>query len=968
MFNKNVIYSISLAVLLGVAGRIQAQSFSIDPTQDGHVCNDPQYGPSQAYNSNGIHIRNASPRRRVGYFMYDLSTIRRPGRVFTNVSLSILGYDPGDIVVYGVKEDLDNAFSALQFNALTWNTVPAGVPNNPAPAVDSSVQLDLADLVGPLSRFRAPARGTRVSTDPNQALADFLSSDTDGIVVLVFAPAAEGANGIIRSIEYADGAARLQGDVGGVPTGAGEPVPADKATEAPHDVALGWISGAYAASHNVYFGTTFEDVNAASTTNPLGVLLSQGQGTNTYDPVGLIEYSKTYYWRVDEVNAPPDSTLFKGEVWSFTVEPFAYPITTPITASASSSNSILTAPAKTIDGSGLTNDQHSTSGTDMWLSNAAGPKPPWIQYEFDRVYKLYQMWVWNSNQLLEPDLGLGAKEVTIEVSTDGTSWTALTGVSEFAQATATTDYVHNTTVDLGGALAKYVKLTIQSNWGGVKSSGLSEVRFFYLPAKAFGPTPASTATDVALDGVLNWRPGREVARHEVYFSTDPNALSKIGTVTEHRYPLGSLGVEYDKTYYWKVNEVNEAANPTTWEGDTWSFTTVGYAVVDDFESYNDLCSKIFYAWVDKNGYNAPAECGGAGAPGNGSGATVGNDSAPYAERTIVHSGSQSMPMPFDNRMNPYYSETQREWTTPQAWNTGGANTLRVYFQGIAPAFLETSPGNIVMSGTGTDIFGTSDQGRFAYKSLTGDGSIVARVDSLANTNAWAKAGVMIRETLNAGSSWAYIVYGGTNGVHFQARLTTDVSATSDTSLASLPTSQTGARAPVWVKVERKGNQFNGYYATDAAGSAWTPMAWNPQTITMTSTVYIGLAVTSHAANVACGARFSSVSTQGNVTGSWELADLLVTQPTSGNSPETFYVAVKDSAGKMKVVSHPDPVAMASGAWEEWNIPLSQFTFAGINLGQVKQMIVGVGDRNAPKAGNAGKVYIDDIRLTRVVTP
>ena len=105
-----------------------------------------------------------------------------------------------------------------------------------------------------------------------------------------------------------------------------------------------------------------------------------------------------------------------------------------------------------------------------------------------------------------------------------------------------------------------------------------------------------------------------------------------------------------------------------------------------------------------------------------------------------------------------------------------------------------------------------------------------------------------------------------------------------------------------------------------------------------------------------------------MTGSWELADLLVTQPTSGNSPETFYVAVKDSAGKMKVVSHPDPVALASGAWEEWNIPLSQFTTAGINLSQVKQMIVGVGDRNAPKAGNAGKVYIDDIQLTRVVTP
>ena len=315
-------------------------------------------------------------------------------------------------------------------------------------------------------------------------------------------------------------------------------------------------------------------------------------------------------------------------------------------------------------------------------------------------------------------------------------------------------------MDFGGVLAKYVKLTIHSNWGGTKQAGLSEVRFFYVPVKAFGPTPASGATGVALDAVLNWRPGREAARHEVYLGTDPNALSKVGTVTEHSFDLSSAGLEYDRTYYWKVNEVNEAANPTTWEGDLWSFSTVGYAVVDDFESYNDLCNKIFYTWVDQSGYNAPAECGGAGAPGNGSGALVGNPQAPYAERTIVHGGSQSMPMAFDNRTNPYYSETQREWTTPQAWTAGGANTLKVYFRGEAPAFLETSPGNIVMSGTGTDIWGTADQFRFAYKSLTGDGSIVARVDSLANTDAWAKAGVMIRETLDAGSTWAYSLVWG----------------------------------------------------------------------------------------------------------------------------------------------------------------------------------------------------------------
>ena len=79
------------------------------------------------------------------------------------------------------------------------------------------------------------------------------------------------------------------------------------------------------------------------------------------------------------------------------------------------------------------------------------------------------MWVWNQNQLSEPDIGLGAKEVTIEVSTDGSTWTALAGVPEFAQAPGEANYVHNTTVDFGGVMAKYVKLNILSNWGGLTS-------------------------------------------------------------------------------------------------------------------------------------------------------------------------------------------------------------------------------------------------------------------------------------------------------------------------------------------------------------------------------------------------------------------------------------------------------------------------------------------------------------------
>jgi hypothetical protein len=487
--------------------------------------------------------------------------------------------------------------------------------------------------------------------------------------------------------------------------------------------------------------------------------------------------------------------------------------------------------------------------------------------------------------------------------------------------------------------------------------------------RAFEPQPASAATGVSPYAVLKWRAGREAAKHNVYLSGDATAVAQgtapVTTTSDHSLNLASLGLEYGKSYAWRVDEVNDAAAVKTWEGDVWSFTTIGYAVIDDFEAYDDTCNRIFFSWVDGFGHNGSPDCSVAPSLGNATQSTVGNISAPFAEHTIVNSGTQSMPMAYDNAKSPFYSETQRQWKTGQSWTSGGVNTLTVYFRGDAPAFLETSPGSIVMTGMGTDIFGTVDQGRFAYKTLTGDGSIVAKVESLANTNAWAKAGVMIRESLTEGSSWAYIVYGGTNGVHYQARLSTNASATSDTTLTNLPADQTGARAPVWVKVERKGSQFNGYYATDAAGTAWKAMAWNPQTITMANNVYIGLAVTSHVANTVCGARYSSVSTTGTVTGAWQTFDMGVAQSTGGNSPETFYVALQDSAGKLQVVSNPDPVAIASGAWQQWDIPLSRFSSAGVNFSSVQKMIIGVGNRTSPKSGSAGKVYIDDIRLTRI---
>jgi regulation of enolase protein 1 (concanavalin A-like superfamily) len=313
-----------------------------------------------------------------------------------------------------------------------------------------------------------------------------------------------------------------------------------------------------------------------------------------------------------------------------------------------------------------------------------------------------------------------------------------------------------------------------------------------------------------------------------------------------------------------------------------------------------------------------------------------------------------MPLAYDNARSPYYSETQREWAAAQAWNRGGVDTLVVYLRGEATSFLETSPGTIIMNGIGTDIWNNSDQFRFVCKQLKGNGSILARVDSIAVTNAWAKAGVMIRESLDAGSTHATAVVSGSSGLSFQRRLVASDASTS--------TDFTGPVAPYWVKITRSGNTFTMQHSAD--GVAWVDLVANPATsIAMANDVYIGLAVCSHAADAVCGAKFSNVTTTGSVSGAWQVAEIGAPQ-AAGNMPETFYVAVQDSAGKMKVVSNPDPTIISTGVWQAWSIPLTELTSAGLNLGSVKKMWVGIGNRTSPQAGNAGKVIIDDIRLTR----
>jgi len=443
------------------------------------------------------------------------------------------------------------------------------------------------------------------------------------------------------------------------PRQAGNPSPENETTDVPRDAILSWTSGMYAGAHDVYFGTSFEDVNDPSRADGVDVLVSQGQTATSYDADSSLDFEQTYYWRVDEVNATPDNTIFKGKVWSFTVEPLTYPIENVI----ATSNGVPQAdagPENVVNGSGLNaNDQHSTANSDMWAASPVGDEPLYILFEFDRVYKLHELLVWNYNVQFELLLGFGVKDAAIEYSENAVDWTVL-GDVELAQGTAQADYTANTTIDLQGVPAQYVRLTVNSGFGMTGQFGLSEVRFLYIPAHARAPQPADGATEVSVDAGLAWRAGRDAISHDLYFGKDTEALEPVGTPNTAAYDPGVL--DLDVVYYWKVDETSDVI----WEGDLWSFTTQAYLVVEDFESYDDEENRIYDTWLD--GWV------------NDTGSTVGHLEAPFAERTIVRSGRQSMPLFYDNTDA---STSEAELALTQDWTTSGVKTLTLYFQGTA---------------------------------------------------------------------------------------------------------------------------------------------------------------------------------------------------------------------------------------------------------------------------------------------
>jgi len=479
---------------------------------------------------------------------------------------------------------------------------------------------------------------------------------------------------------------------------AGGPSPKDGGIIDCPNAVLGWTPGEYADTHDVYFGVSFDEVNDATNLDPMGPdqVYRARQSAADYAIAETLEYGQTYYWRIDEVNAPPTAgTIYGGEVWQFTVAA-SYEIPgTSITATADSSDADQ-GPDKTIDGSGLDEaDLHSTELTDMWVSAEAGVGDPWIKYEFDKEYKLDKLLVWNHNSPLESMIGIGIKGALIEYSTDGQTWQSLGGTVQFDRAPGTAGYGGGTPVDLGGIVAKYVKITAQSNWGGiVRAAGLSEVRFLYVPMRARTPDPADEAAGVAYDTTLSWSPGRDAVSHDVYLSTNREAfvdgsVTPISVAADDVCAAGySPELVLNQTYYWRVNEFD---GEKTWEGDVWRFSTEEYRVVDDMTSYGEVDEmgvpegRAWFVWRDGEGWLTPEH---PAKGGNGTGAVVDRYTPEDYETP------QSLWYSYDNDGRNYFGTSNKKFYSEVTanisdlpiggdWTAAGVKALSIHFYGDA---------------------------------------------------------------------------------------------------------------------------------------------------------------------------------------------------------------------------------------------------------------------------------------------
>jgi hypothetical protein len=417
---------------------------------------------------------------------------------------------------------------------------------------------------------------------------------------------------------------------------------------------LVWTAGAGARSHDVYFGPDKAAVAAGSPSAFQG-----NQLTLTYDP-GTLAEDTTYYWRIDEHDA--SGTVHPGAVWSFTTVGPGLGVRARYFQGIDATGApVLTRIEDSIDHNWGDNEVVaglSDNVSARWTTNLEAP--------FTETYQL-----------------ITTSDDGVRLWLDGRlvieNWTNHGSTDDVADVDLIAGQVYLLEMEWyesgGGAVARL-------SW---QSPSIARQIIppgpLQLPLRATGPYPAHTAENTPQTLLLSWMAGEQAGRHDVYLGGDADAVAEADTATvgiyqgrqaadETLFDPGEL--EWNRTYYWRVDEVNEAEADSPWKGAVWSFTTADFLVIDDFESYTDdiLAERtIFQTWLD--------------GMTNNTGSYVGYPEAPFAEQKVVHTGHQSMPMDYSNADSPWYSEAERTWDAPQDWTINGMDTLVLYVRGAA---------------------------------------------------------------------------------------------------------------------------------------------------------------------------------------------------------------------------------------------------------------------------------------------